>query len=129
MKKLEKDFRLHFSEDERIQLLEIVNICGSIETILAHNPDLIPLDVFLDWSQFTHRFLSLYTNDLYEVHPISYKKLENLLKQLKIWQSDFKENWYGTDESIFILMAQAMQKSTNLWTNLTVGKATTEQPA
>lgn len=123
----ELDFRLMLSEDERIQFNEIVTILASIETILAHNPKLVPLDVFLDWSQFVHKWLIMYTFDICTKGNISYRSFKKLILDLQAYQSDFSRKMKNKNGNIVILSTSAVQKAVNMWTEFTVasGDATT----
>lgn len=124
-----KDLQIYLSQNDRIKMLEIINVLGSIETLLAHNPDAVPLDVFLDFSQFVHKWFYLYTNDLYEVGPISYNKLKNLITRLKDWHEDFKKQLIESHPNVVILSTSATQKAINIFTDITVGSAeNSEQP-
>jgi len=121
-----KDLRVYLSENDRIVMQQIVTLTASVETILAHNPDLVPLDVFLDYSSFVHRWMLLYSFDLYQLNPISYSKYQNLVKQLKNWHEDFKKNIPETDNNAIILLTQALQKAVNLNVTFSVGKSESE---
>jgi len=121
-----KDLRVYLSENDRIVMQQIVTLTASVETILAHNPDLVPLDVFLNYSSFVHRWMLLYSFDLYQLNPISYSKYQNLVKQLKNWHEDFKKNIPETDNNAIILLTQALQKAVNLNVTFSVGKSESE---
>ena len=121
-----KDLRVYLSENDRIVMQQIVTLTASVETILAHNPDLVPLDEFLDYSSFVHRWMLLYSFDLYQLNPISYSKYQNLVKQLKNWHEDFKKNIPETDNNAIILLTQALQKAVNLNVTFSVGKSESE---
>lgn len=121
-----KDLRVYLSENERITIQEIVTQLASVETILAHNPDLVPLDVFLDFSTYVHKWFTFYSVDLYHLSPISLAKYQNMLQDLRDWHQMFKKNTAHINNTPTVLLTKAMQKAMNLNISFTVGN--TAQP-
>lgn len=116
-----KDLRVYLSESERIAIQEIVTQLASVETILAHNPDLVPLDVFLDFSTYVHKWFTFYSIDLYHLKPISLAKYQNMLQDLREWFILMKKNTAHINNSPTVLLTKAMQKAMNLNITFTVG--------
>lgn len=114
------DFRLMLSEKERIQFNEIIIKLAQVETKLAHEPDLVPLDVFLDWSSFTHKWLRMYTNDICNKGTISYRSFKHIIKELQIYHADFTANLKETAPALIVDLTSALQKAVNMWTEFTI---------
>jgi hypothetical protein len=116
-----KDLQVIISDSEKVQLQEIINLLGSVETMLAHSPNLIPLDAFLNWSHFVHKWYWLFTININTEGRFSYNKLKSLVKELNLFSSDFNKNLKDTAPAILTLCIKAQQKANNFFTDITVG--------
>lgn len=119
----QKDLSILLTKKEALTVHEIVIILAQIETRMAHNPDLVPLDVFLNYTQFVHKWHTLYSESIYWDAYFSYNKFRRMIIELKDWHQDISKNCKEKDNTIVIEIVKAMQKAQNLWTNITVESA------
>lgn len=122
-----KDFQIQFLPEQTLKFKEVLFELINIETTMAANPDLVPLDVFLDYSQFVHKWFALYSSKIYYEHSFSFNEFEQLTLLSKAYFDDFKKNLKNENNSIIIAMTKVLQKTSNLYLSLTVANKRAEK--
>lgn len=120
MYKSEKDLRLFLSQSQETELKDITHLLAAVESKLEHSPDEIPLDIFLDWSQFVHRWYWLITVNLRVDGFCSYNQIKKLTTDLRTWKDEFVKKDSDTCHDASVLLIKATQKAINLFVNITV---------
>lgn len=91
MVKAVKDLRISLSNHETEQFKEMVIILSQVETLMAKELDLIPLDVLLDFSGLVSQSFSIYGEAIGPKKSVSWLKLNRLFQRLIDYHIDAKE--------------------------------------
>lgn len=120
MVQAKKDLRVSLSQHETEQFKQMVINLGQVETLMAREPDLIPLDVLLDFSGLVSQSFSIYGDAIGVQKSVSWNKLNRLFQRLLDYYFDAKEVIGDNENGILSKLSQVASNIQTVREHLTL---------
>lgn len=116
-----KDLSVLIYGQAKEEFKELIIKAATVETMLASEPDLIPLDAFLDFTGTVAALFDIYSTNINHNRATSYNKIKFVFTALKTFRENTAKNLSYQRPDIINAMNQTYSVALSIFNKITVG--------